>query len=427
MVKKIIISLLVLNFLFNPVITPRSNAFITATLPLLVKMFAGSAKKMAVPLVSSAFGGLFGYMIYNGIEKYIPKENRLPSGNEYKNPLPNTILYNGYQYNKVNEMSATNSSVNHARNVQNNYCFPQTVTYAIPKPSDGSSLTVSKYSDTCIGVASLKNPVTGSPYNDDIEFTIAKYSKGGVDTISKEQSEPPYFSKTNTTGNLTPYQIDLDKSLSENLRDIKDDLLAAGVPQSIVDTITESDVADILSSVPKQYTEKMPNSAVEDAAIDKARAKNIAQQDNLTIPPFPAKDITDAINAAIPKTKDGSIATEQTKPIDIADPAVPAVPKPNWLPAEPKFSDNITTPQQLDFLQPVKDFFTNALSYFPFINMFQSATIDYNSPKSIITFPYKNQNFEYDFSQHSSIFNFMRSVILFCSSILAVFIIVRRS
>jgi len=165
-----------------------------------------------------------------------------------------------------------------------------------------------------------------------------------------------------------------------------------------------------------------------------------ADPDDPTIPddptlPIDPPVITPPVTPTVPLLPDGSVpVTTQNPPninvtvdmpeeIAIKDVSVPALPFFD-VPALPEFDTAVDMPDEKDWLKPVRDFVSNIMSSLPFLSMFESASIN-GSGSSSVSFDVLNHTFYFDFSDYESFFSYLGTVLIFISSIKAVFIVVR--
>lgn len=208
--------------------------------------------------------------------------------------------------------------------------------------------------------------------------------------------------ETDSDADILPIILDLSKSLSENVRDIREQLLGAGIPETVVEQVDENVVGEIVSDIPPALRDTMPNTVIE---------QEIIESNTETLPNEQA--------SAVPLTEAGNVPVEIAEP-DIEIPAIPTF----QAPTAPIFDNTFELPENKDFLAPVKNFFENVFDSIPFVSVLNTANIETSGATSQVDFDYKGHQFGFDFADHASTYSFMSSVIIFCASILFVIILV---
>jgi hypothetical protein len=251
-----------------------------------------------------------------------------------------------------------------------------------------------------------------------INYTVYSYKKSSIapiDTSKPITSAMPYskiqdIPDENST--ILPITLDLTKTITENVDSIKSTLKNAGYSSDVINSVDYNSVTDLLTDIPYSLRQSMPLSTYEQALLDtiaERKASDSADeivQSSTTALTLPLNDTQDAVQVEIK---------------DVPD--VPAIPD-TIFPAVPEFDTTLDLPAQKDFLLPIKNFFQNVFNSIPFISMINNANIEISNPQSVVNFSYKNQNFSFDFNDYIDTFNFMSTVIIFCASVLFVFILI---
>lgn len=251
------------------------------------------------------------------------------------------------------------------------------------------------------------------------EYKVQGESEGVVTTSGGSEYHPnEQVGDIDTDTTVPPISIPVDRGIQGIVDSINQQLADAGA----IERVTEDDVLDLLPTLPREYVDqiKANSSPIESAMIDDAIDDRVK-----TANPT-ATDPAQAISDAIPKTVAGNVAVEQAKPVDIADTQAPAVPDVGILPPEPVFSTDLPgVPEQVDFLEPVKNFINNIFNSVPFLAAFRDANIETSSASGIVTISFSYGDYVVDFNEWNNIFLFMSKIIIFIVSVYSVIIIVK--
>lgn len=388
----ILVLVLFINFTFNSV----SYSY-TISNKLLQKLFAltplnpGSVIGIGLGLATG-----FAYMYYQNVtaDYKQPTPDEI-SSDDLLNTIPSEIAYNGLIYKK-------SSLINNSGLCRSD---GYTIAYGATVNCKEKDVIQTLYGNK---LYIFMNTDDRNKY--EFHFIGAVYSPTSTPAeVVGVSSNVPYTKiQDNPDENSTvlPLFLDTTKSISENVDLIKQQLSNAGYSSDVVDSVDYDSIADIVSDIPLSLRQDMPLSSFEQALIDRIAQDKVSTNTSITSQTLPLNETQDAVQVEVK---------------DVPD--VPTIPDVS-VPEVPLFDTNLDIPEQVDFLLPVKNFFNNVLNSIPFISLLSTANIEISDTQNVISFSYKNHTFTYDLNNHINTFNFMATVIVFCASILAVFILV---
>lgn len=389
----ILVLVLFINFTFNSV----SYSY-TISNKLLQNLFALTPLNPGSVIgIGLGFATGFAYMYYRNVtaDYKQPTPDEIPTDDLIRNTAPSQIAYNGQIYQKSSYINISGTCYSGYKYYygENISCDEENVTHSIVL-TDEIHVFVNKDDGS-----NNKYWFQGNIYN--LTSTPAE-----VESVS---SNVPFTKIQDTPDQDTtvlPIVLDTTKSISENVDLIKQQLSDAGYSSNVVDSVDYDSVADIVSDIPLSIRQDMPLSSVEQELIDRIAENKVSTNTSISSQTLPLNEAKDAVQVEVKDVPD--VPT-------IPDVAIPDI---------PIFDTNLDIPEQVDFLSPVKNFFNNVLNSIPFVSLLSTANIEISDTQNVISFSYKNHTFTYDLNNHINTFNFMATVIVFCASILAVFILV---
>lgn len=399
-------------------IASQSFAFITALIQipsLLMRLGASTAlpglmgaTRTAVGFVGSAtVAGGAGYLIYNnityeyqGLKTFDEQHPTDTSGSG----SPENIVYGGWEWmlntNIENMPAGCNLQAGQPPSYKN-------MTYN----GDGSpqSLCVTYFvpgNISCTAVST--NPVWSG--------RMTCYNAHAVAEPSSSGGTAPGYSDTLPAGAVPyPFVLDIAKGIDANVDLINDALAQLGVSIQA----TKQDVLDIVKHLPATVLAELGLTGAEQAYIDAALAREYE------VPPMPV-EFPDNITVNIPPiTFPETMTVEQAEPIEIAEPETLPTVDGLEVPEIPIFDTELEIPETPVWIEPIQNFIDNVVGSIPFIAVVSSANIESTGGSSSVVFTVYGSNFTVDFADYSSVFTFMSTVLVFCSSVFSVFIIVK--
>lgn len=390
----ILVLVLFINFTFNSV----SYSY-TISNKLLQNLFAltplnpGSVIGIGLGLATG-----FAYMYYKDVtaDYKLPTPDEITADDLLNMTTPSQIAYNGQIYQKSGVINKSGT------------CYSDLTTYYNGRsiPCDEKNVTHTIIGNTTINVFVNKDNGANNKY----WFLGSIYSHTStpaeVDSVSSNVPFTKIQDTPDENSTVLPIVLDTTKSISENVDLIKEQLSNAGYSSDIVNSVNSDTVADIVSDIPLSIRQDMPLSSFEQGLIDRIAQDKVSTNTSISSQTLPLNEAKDAVQVEVK---------------DVPD--VPTIPDVS-VPEVPLFDTNLDIPEQVDFLSPVKNFFNNVLNSIPFVSLLSTANIEISDTQNVISFSYKNHTFTYDLNNHINTFNFMATVIVFCASILAVFILV---
>jgi hypothetical protein len=338
----------------------------------------------------------FAYMYFKNTNKIYNEKDITNLTSENLDSVPDEVVYNDkvYNYDSISYSSGTCYSVGY-------------ITYENLKVyCNAVGSFYYRKLDSRINIIEVRQP----PYPNRYSFKIYTYLPTSEQpTVDSLTSDTPFVKVQDTPDEntiLLPFVLDTTKSISENVDFIKQQLLNAEYSDDVVNSVSSDSVADIVAHLPASIRQDMPLSTYENALVDRIADEKVDTYYPSSTLTIPLNDSQDAVQVEIK---------------DVPD--VPAIPD-TIFPAVPEFDTTLDLPAQKDFLLPIKNFFQNVFNSIPFISMINNANIEISNPQSVVNFSYKNQNFSFDFNDYIDTFNFMSTVIIFCASVLFVFILI---
>lgn len=369
---------LLIIFIICIFIANNSYAILVPVPSIITKTVLASpaAKNIALRVTSAATGAVLGWLIVEGYKlatnkPYFDGNTVRDTNNEilnFNNNVPDTII-------KENEVWKLNSVNIEDSNYNRFYfdCNPERPTY-----SGGYRIVF--YSTTIVISSCIDNR-----YYKQIYYTLSNELVDNYVTDDVVPVDIKYSTNmdTNKDYEIPPYPLYADMGVQGIVDGINTGLSTAG--SDVI--VNRDDVLPIIPHLPTNIVEDIKNNS---SALDEAMIEN-----------------------AINNISENVIETEISIPI--SDFEIPEV---------PLFDTSLDLPEQVDFMNPVRNFLNNVLNSVPFISMFQNTNIEINNPQNIVTFNIFGNTLNVNFAEWTSIYNFMSTIIIFCASVFAIFILV---